>query len=254
MLTPFPGQENFYDASLRSETSQEYVAATSRDVSQKRNPTLGMRLHVRGFRLAVVEAMSEVMTREAYDQSSGLDEDCDLFINPIESALLLAKSLQSPRQSDSDLLQAFCLTIAAGFDKLRRAASQNMEKHISNFASFCRSKFSSRLNTELEQCSIMQQTVDGDGRNFSAQARQFCHGRRFFVTDDGLFGLGPTAMEKDDICCVLIGARVPFLLRRAANSELYKVVGECYLHGYMEGKAIHDWRKGALTVEDVVLS
>lgn len=68
--------------------------------------------------------------------------------------------------------------------------------------------------------------------------------RRFFVTKQGYMGLGPVSMQPDDRVVILPGARVPFLLRSAPSpvpldlgSSVYCMVGECYVHGFMNGEA-----------------
>lgn len=76
-----------------------------------------------------------------------------------------------------------------------------------------------------------------------------CGGRSFFVTEDGYYGLAPWITEPGDICCVLLGSDVPFMLRSnepQGNEETYKLVGECYLHGYMNGEAIEGMHNGRL--------
>jgi hypothetical protein len=40
-----------------------------------------------------------------------------------------------------------------------------------------------------------------------------CLNRRFFVTKQGRFGLGPWSIKKGDIVCILLGGKTPFILR-----------------------------------------
>jgi len=54
-----------------------------------------------------------------------------------------------------------------------------------------------------------------------------------------LYGTGPRAIEKDDIVCLLFGCSVPVIMRRrdpAALQSRVTLVGECYVHGIMEGE------------------
>jgi hypothetical protein len=75
-----------------------------------------------------------------------------------------------------------------------------------------------------------------------------CDRRRFFVTENGTFGLGPTTMEVGDKVCVLLGSDVPFILEQVKRSALrrfrnesipvelevlHKVRGQAYLDGAM---------------------
>ena len=63
--------------------------------------------------------------------------------------------------------------------------------------------------------------------------------RKFIVTGSGYMGMAPRQVEVGDSACVLVGARVPFLLRKRDGEEFYNLVGELYLSdGFMDGKAI----------------
>ncbi|KAI9733945.1 MAG: hypothetical protein M1834_002601 [Cirrosporium novae-zelandiae] len=69
--------------------------------------------------------------------------------------------------------------------------------------------------------------------------------RKFFSSFDDrrytFFGLGPSKTKNGDVICILFGCSVPVLLRekRLQNGNLYfKFVGECYVHGMMDGEAI----------------
>lgn len=73
-------------------------------------------------------------------------------------------------------------------------------------------------------------------------ASRFCLGRKLFSTRDGLLGLGPRALLKGDLCCILFGALVPFTLRPAGDG--YQLVGEAHVQGVMKGEAIVDFMLG----------
>jgi hypothetical protein len=77
---------------------------------------------------------------------------------------------------------------------------------------------------------------EGDHRRWSRWANGASEHRVFARTKKGYYVLGPKALEEGDIVCVLFGAKVPFCLRRLGNS--YLLVGECYVHGLMNGEAM----------------
>jgi hypothetical protein len=58
--------------------------------------------------------------------------------------------------------------------------------------------------------------------------------RAFLITDRGFIGLGPALTRPGDVVCVLRGGDVPFVLR-PLEGDSYQFVGECYLHGIMNG-------------------
>jgi hypothetical protein len=62
-------------------------------------------------------------------------------------------------------------------------------------------------------------------------------GRNFCVTSKGYIGLVPPKTEVGDKVCILFGGRTPFLLRDAGGGK-HVLVGECYIHGMMDGEAL----------------
>ncbi len=66
------------------------------------------------------------------------------------------------------------------------------------------------------------------------------NGRRIFRTKRGFMGLGPNAAEIGDKVCVLLGGQVLYVLREGYESSNFKFVGECYVHGMMDGQACED--------------
>jgi hypothetical protein len=81
---------------------------------------------------------------------------------------------------------------------------------------------------------------------------QFALGRRFFITRNGYFGLGPQAARQGDRIVVLLGVDVPLVLRRL--DKTHHVVGEAYVHGIMNGEAVEQWRLGMKEIRKFVLS
>ncbi|KAI0808826.1 hypothetical protein GGR55DRAFT_696525 [Xylaria sp. FL0064] len=77
---------------------------------------------------------------------------------------------------------------------------------------------------------------------FQSSFLRACTGRRFFTTQNGFFGIGPASIEEKDIVAVVMGVPVPIVLRAVEdlNSDLkkYIVVGECYVHGIMDGELV----------------
>ncbi|KAL7814949.1 HET domain-containing protein [Trichoderma aethiopicum] len=81
-----------------------------------------------------------------------------------------------------------------------------------------------------------------------AGIEKYALGRRFFITKKGYFGLGPQKAEPGDRIAVLLGSGVPFVLRRCSTAEgkrVWKVMGECYVHGIMQGEVIQKWELGS---------
>ncbi|KAK5625785.1 hypothetical protein RRF57_001501 [Xylaria bambusicola] len=64
-------------------------------------------------------------------------------------------------------------------------------------------------------------------------------GRRLIRTKAGLIGLGPGFAEVGDLVCVLSGGHVLYVLRKKKQCSRYEFVGECYVHGMMDGEALN---------------
>ena len=74
------------------------------------------------------------------------------------------------------------------------------------------------------------------GPSYLARVGAVIGGRSFFTTDDGYIGLAPTAIKPGDHVCVILGCQSPFVLRPCGDGS-HKVVGECYIDGFMESAA-----------------
>jgi hypothetical protein len=75
-----------------------------------------------------------------------------------------------------------------------------------------------------------------------------------FTTANGYAGLGPRGVKKGDKICLILGAGTPFIIRekepvgKTGNGDMFLLVGECYIHGLMEGEGIKMGK-----VRDIVL-
>ena len=83
-------------------------------------------------------------------------------------------------------------------------------------------------------------------RPFSDAAIWRCVKRSFITTKKGYLGLAPWGAHEGDVVCVLRGGDVPFVLREKEDGY-WKLVGEAYVHGIMDGS----WVRNAVK-EDVM--
>lgn len=75
---------------------------------------------------------------------------------------------------------------------------------------------------------------------YEARVRNALIGRDLFCSSEGYIGLVPYGTRRGDIICVVLGCRVPIVLRRAlADETQWEVVGACYVEGLMNGEAIY---------------
>ena len=65
-------------------------------------------------------------------------------------------------------------------------------------------------------------------------------------------GMAPYSAHVGDLICVLFGGQTPFVLRKR-EPEGYLLVGECYVHGIMDGEAIRGFEAGEYVEERFAL-
>jgi hypothetical protein len=61
---------------------------------------------------------------------------------------------------------------------------------------------------------------------------------RVCITKRRYVGLVPQFSNKGDVVAVVIGAQTPFVVRPQSRETKYQLVGECYIHGIMDGEAL----------------
>lgn len=101
--------------------------------------------------------------------------------------------------------------------------------------------------------------IEGDRESvmieFLKRARDVTWNRRLFRSKQshpgdeegrGRLGLAPKTAMPGDIICILFGCSVPVLLRSRKEGG-YTLVGECYLHGVMDGEAVSQHSKRRLS-------
>jgi hypothetical protein len=81
----------------------------------------------------------------------------------------------------------------------------------------------------------------------------YCVGRSFVVTDRGLYALSPRLTQPGDRCCILLGANVPFVIRPNRIGTQFRLLGETYVHSFMDGQVAAYLEQGLLQIETIVL-
>jgi hypothetical protein len=62
--------------------------------------------------------------------------------------------------------------------------------------------------------------------------------RALITTKTGYVGLVPASVRSGDVLAILSGCNFPVALR-PCRDDLYQVVGECYIHGLMDGEILN---------------
>jgi len=77
-------------------------------------------------------------------------------------------------------------------------------------------------------------------------------GRVLITTGTGYLGLAPVATRPGDVIAILLGCNCPVVLR-PCNDTLYRVIGECYIHGLMDGEILDQQRDGHISEREFTL-
>ncbi|KAK8139375.1 hypothetical protein PG984_002755 [Apiospora sp. TS-2023a] len=144
-------------------------------------------------------------------------------------------------RTKSEILDTFVKTVTAGFV----GGQVDIAAQVSKTPRATMADAWSWLSKHFDDASLTNtgQPVwakKGDAGRFHEAFVRVCTDRRFFVTDKGRIGIGPEAMAEGDRVVILLGSRVPFLVREVGPR--YRLVGECYVAGLMEGQAISQVR------------
>ncbi|KAH7308887.1 heterokaryon incompatibility protein-domain-containing protein [Stachybotrys elegans] len=107
------------------------------------------------------------------------------------------------------------------------------------------------VSPELQSLATSKGVLGGDAE-WSRSANGASSGRVFARTAKGYFVLGPKVLAKGDRICVLWGGKMCFCLRPLDQGR-FLLVGECYVHGLMNGEAASQVEKNELQEEEFVL-
>lgn len=147
----------------------------------------------------------------------------------------------------SDETLAICLT--AGFALSMTNAVDDIPAHVAALHAFV--AWQPTLTTEVDDsasCLVSPPSDTSDSeaqiayRFFQASARAM-HSRHAFCTVEGLLGVGPRGVAEGDAVVVLFGGNVPFVLRGLGDvAGHWRLVGQSYVCGLMEGEGIVKWK------------
>lgn len=82
---------------------------------------------------------------------------------------------------------------------------------------------------------------------FELQAR-YTLNRRMVRTERGYFGLAAAETQEGDQIVLCKGSRVPLVMRRGGDAGEWRLVGDCYVHGIMDGEGFEEGSCGVVVV------
>lgn len=125
----------------------------------------------------------------------------------------------------------------------------------------CRHAIANKTPTnDVHTGTLISDGKDSMGVEFLKRVRDVIWNRKFFctegdATENPRLGLAPSTAKRGDIVCIFYGCSVPVLIRKIKGKNEYQFIGECYLHGMMDGEAVSGARKAGLKdiEEDFIL-
>ena len=206
----------------------------------------GRLLHVRGIILDNIQAITEPMEKPpaALDFVSGRSNSLNcLWDFEHASRVLVYQHKDTLRYPPGEgLTNAFWRTLIRDMTRdvagnLTRPAPSSLASSFLACAEL--QDFMTNANTEAairDDPEAVTKIVTGS-QSFIKACEPGVKGTRFCVTQDGYMGLVPTRAAKGDAICVFMGGAVPFVIRGTDNGR-FRLLGECYIHGLMDGKAL----------------
>ncbi|KAH0496270.1 hypothetical protein TgHK011_003641 [Trichoderma gracile] len=154
------------------------------------------------------------------------------------AAYLVRYAIPSSSPSPSPLLSSS--QTFPSFPTFQRTTSPSPSSSPNNNIS------NSNGNRDPHLPAIHALSLTGDPFKWSHEATLITRYRRFAITRGGYFVLGPDALQEGDVVVILRGGKTPFLLREVSRNSAdaddaggggsWVLVGECYVHGLMDGE------------------
>ncbi|KAH8664383.1 heterokaryon incompatibility protein-domain-containing protein [Xylariales sp. PMI_506] len=166
-----------------------------------------------------------------------------------------AGSVDEPHEKRQD--EAFCRTLCLG-------DITGSKLPFDSWTETCYHVFASLIHERLPDITLDQQLqgyVDRPGHAGRIDRRMILQehcasameGRCFFTTDNGLMGMGSGFMKVRDTICIPLGCRTPLLLRQEGPKGQYRVVGDAYVDGYMNGEVMEEFNNGNRKITSYIL-
>jgi hypothetical protein len=115
------------------------------------------------------------------------------------------------------------------------------------FKKACKYVYTEDRITNFQHATRVATEVREDHPEFVAEFLQRVQSiiwkRRMILTEqERLLGLAPESAQEGDLICIVFGCSVPVLLRKIVSDEMtgehhYQLLGDCYVHGMMDGEA-----------------
>lgn len=197
-------------------------------------------LKIAGIRLDTVEACSKPLAARKFHPKWTSAEGEQLAIESLWRDICLKNqfNLEDKYLNGESAFFAYMQTLANGCVQI---ATREGRPYDETFKTECLAREAMRilnavgpdaLTSDLQE---LAKTVTG-ADEWSRAANGASKNRVFARTNKGYYLLGPKVMVQGDVVCVLYGGKMPFVLR--PWGQYFLLVGECYVHGVMNGEVM----------------
>jgi hypothetical protein len=135
------------------------------------------------------------------------------------------------------------------------------ENFLADFLEFCREYCSSEFHQRaagILRCDHPEHQVEGaSSQRFRYHIMGQCLNQKFFITRNGMFGIGPELLLEGDIVAYPFGCQFPLILRSNGLPSQYRIVGNCHVYNLLEDPdeclALNGFRDGSIQKREIVL-
>ena len=191
-------------------------------------------LSLTGFVITTVSTVTKIITPNQLDDPRELW----LLVNDIT---MMSEGRSAPQIGgghDADV----ATTLVAGRNSGRRPFTIDELSDYHAFKEHLRQNNGSLHNPDPENSNLSTPLENiAAAARFRQALRDACTDRRFFVTDSGHLGIGPSKAQVGDTVTVLYGSRWPVVLR--AEGSRHEMLGVSFVNGIMFGEAVHQHRQ-----------
>jgi hypothetical protein len=134
-------------------------------------------------------------------------------------------------------------------DEICKAFQKEVEEHGTDFSNYLKNGGGVSLLGTFPNFDVLRDFMRDMYNKGSLFGSEYFP-RKLCVLGNGYLGVVPKNAKVGDVVCVVLGAQVPFVFRRVKRGETgekgesgeggeisYRLVGECYVHGMMDGEA-----------------
>jgi hypothetical protein len=242
-----------YDGSVIAQLGESIFNAGTQSKTAPQLMKDGKCLKVGGIIFDKLQYRSTAFDEKDFRWASG-NKNEEWSINDVSKWAEILSHVLNPSSTcayvDDRRLMACAATLAAGM------FSGPLAEFESRATAFL-FPYLSAIKTQIDHSHIQaleDKAVHGEPQLCEIEMAAPLINRRFIVTQNGYYGLAPPTAKEGDSCCVIFGARTPFIVRTIADlPSYYKFIGEAYVHGMMKGEIVEMCADGEFQEEDIIL-